>query len=346
MDDHGSLLNNERRSGTKSTATVTFTGTATTVVPEETRMRNSNNQIFLTIESATVPTGGSVDVNCEAENTGPISAPAGTLTSLIDVIIGISSIDNTQDAIVGGDEELDSVYKQRLESQSMINAASFTESVEDRVSLVSGITRLKVIGNDSDEFVVIRGGPETANSADAMAAGVDSGDDGIKPGKLWVIAKGGTDEDISIAIRNSKTGGIPTVGSVNHSLTIGSSPATEYNFSRITEVALKITMQIEIKRSFPSNGITQIKNSVINWVNRLDIGGSINEGRVYEALNIIPGYVIATDTGELQLTILEEDDASDTTPDFTDENILRSAPNADELYTLDNNNIIITTTNA
>ena len=274
LDDHGSLLNNRRREGAESTAVVRFVGSEDTEIPVGTRLQTGSGDIFLTTEYAIIPNTGSVNVNCESERAATIIAPAGTITSLVDVIVGIDSVTNQSDAIVGFEREGDAFYRNRLETQSMRNATTFAEAVASSVSEVENVGRLRVLSNDGNDDLVVANVMVPAHS-------------------VRVIAEGGIGSEIAVAIRDAKTGGIPTVGEESVNLNdVPSISANDYHFDILKKVGLSIDLDIDLTSAFPSDGVSQIRNELVAWVNNLDIGEAINLGRVYEALNLTPGYFV------------------------------------------------------
>ena len=307
LDDIGTYLNNRRKAGTNSTVTVTFTGTNTTVIPAGTRVQTSELIIFSTISAATIPSSGTVDVACQSVDIGPIPAMANSLNSLTSPISGVASVNNSEDAILGRNVEPDSLYRQRLETQSMVNSSSFIEAIFASVSNVPGVQRVRILSDDDDDF------------EDEYVGGVH-----VPSGSIRVVVQGGEPRDIALAIRNSKTGGIPTAGNESYVYTFGQDQSVTYRFDRVDEIPLTITMRIELRGGFPSNGISQIKTSLLNWVNNLLIGERVDKGRIYEALNPIPGYVVQPEN----LTIKQpQTPGSPTLVDVT-------TPNANQLFKL------------
>ena len=310
LDDIGSILNNRRRSGTYSNVMITFTGIVGTVIPANTRVRNSAGKIFATRSEATVGSNGTVSVISDAIEIGPVEAKANSLTILIESIGGITAVNNAAAAVLGKRKEIDSSYRQRLESQSMINSTSFVDAISNSVANVDNVKRIRILSNEKN-YAITQGGVS------------------IPAGAIRVVVQGGDDEDIANAIRNSKTIGVQTEGNTTVILT---NPTGTYKFDRVTEIPLKITLRIDLTGGFPSNGISQIKNSLVSWVNNLLIGEKADKGRLYDALNIIPGYTVDANN----LTI-EKNPSSPVALADTD-------PNANELFTLSFDDIIITTT--
>ena len=113
VDDWGTLFSLPLIVGERSTATVTFTGTPGTPVPAGTRVRTEANATFVTVADALIQAGGSINVLARADTDGPVQAPAGSLTSIVDVRAGLRSATNTLAAAQGRLAESAAEYKVR-----------------------------------------------------------------------------------------------------------------------------------------------------------------------------------------------------------------------------------------
>lgn len=82
--------------GTSNDYTVvigTITGTSTTVVPAGSQASSAGN-VFQTLESVTIPSGGSIETTFQAVNGGYISCPAGSLVNIVTPVSGWTSVTN------------------------------------------------------------------------------------------------------------------------------------------------------------------------------------------------------------------------------------------------------------
>ena len=110
LDDLGSMLGLTRFAPTRSTAVVSLTGVASTVVPAGSRIRGTNAEEFQTTAQATIAAGGT-DVNVEAIEYGPIPAEVGTLTEIVTPVAGWTGVTNPAAAVVGRYAESDTAYR-------------------------------------------------------------------------------------------------------------------------------------------------------------------------------------------------------------------------------------------
>jgi hypothetical protein len=131
--------------GTNSTATVTFTGTNTTVIPAGFLVYETtsgyNNQ-FYTNTSATIPSGLTIDVPVTAVSTGVVSAPIGSITCIVTPLSGVSSVTNAA-AATNGTQSLIAyqIVSKKSAGAAYNNASAFTQvGTLNSTTTISGLT--------------------------------------------------------------------------------------------------------------------------------------------------------------------------------------------------------------
>jgi uncharacterized phage protein gp47/JayE len=104
-----------RKSAVKASGQVTITGAAGAPIPQGTVFATLNGTRFVTTEVATIPAGGSVTVNIEAETAGAAgNVAAGTITQIPVSIAGVTAVTNAAATTGGLDTETDAELLQRL----------------------------------------------------------------------------------------------------------------------------------------------------------------------------------------------------------------------------------------
>ena len=104
-----------RKMGTKATGTVTFTGTANTVIPVSTLVQTAYGVRFLTDSAVTVGGGGTVNALITAEEIGEdYNVPAGDINQMTVTVAGITAVTNGADNSGGTNVETDAELKDRL----------------------------------------------------------------------------------------------------------------------------------------------------------------------------------------------------------------------------------------
>jgi len=159
-EEHGVI----RKVAVKATGTVTFTGTAGTVIPSGTRISTASTDakpavIFQTMAVATVAAGGSIDVAVEAVTTGiDGNAGAGTIVFLESSIAGIASLTNAVATTGGTNQEDDVALLARYLTK--VKSPSAGGNKADYVNWA-----LEVTGVGGVSVVPVRDGPGTVSVA-------------------------------------------------------------------------------------------------------------------------------------------------------------------------------------
>lgn len=143
LDNLGSLVFVPRLDATRSTGTVTLTGTPGTFVPGGSRVREPNGPTFRLISDATIGGGGTVDALIESVDTGPVEADAGTITEIVDAVAGWDSVTNSEAVIVGRDQEGDEEYRARITRSQQSGRAATDNAI--RTNLEQGVDNILAV---------------------------------------------------------------------------------------------------------------------------------------------------------------------------------------------------------
>ena len=115
---------------------------------------------------------------------------------------------------------------------------------------------------------------------------------GITNNGLSVTVMGGNEDDIALALFNTVSEGISTVGSIVKQVKDINGFPHEVRFSRPVIKPLQISMSLITYPDFPSNGNARIKQAIVEWFNNLNVGEDIHYSRLYEPINSIEGFAV------------------------------------------------------
>lgn len=174
-----------RQPASKSQADLDVVTDRNLTLPEGYQVRDEIGQIWETTEDRALTTGSNT-VTVLAQDFGAIEATAGTITEPVSVVLGVTSVTNPADAIVGSDEETDAELRVRRNKSIQTPASSTVGGLFSALGNLSGVTDLIIYENDQD----------TEDVALSLAAH-----------SLWVVIEGGTVADIVETIAKNKTGG-------------------------------------------------------------------------------------------------------------------------------------------
>lgn len=201
LDAIWALTRGRRRSATRSVLSgVEFRGIPGTIIPSRSvAVVETTGARFLTSIDLVIGPAGLVTGQMVAEDTGPVAAPAGTLTQVASSVLGWEQVTNPTSAALGADRETDIASRKRRRNTLALQSISLPEAVISRVYGVDGVRSLSFRDNDTNTTQVIDGVS-------------------LAPHSVWVCVDGGEETDIATALLASKTGGAGWNGDVLVSL--------------------------------------------------------------------------------------------------------------------------------
>lgn len=203
----------------------------------------------------------------EAEQTGPIAAPAGTLTGIATPVFGWTAVSNPLDAIPGTNVETDSEYRARRASELATGGTAPLDAIRADIARVAGVLQVAVFANDTD----------FADSA------------GRPPHSVEAMVLGGTDQAVADQLWKSKGAGIQTHGGVTTTVLDSQGINRAVKHSRPT--LRDVWVAIELKRD-PSAyaGNLAVQTAVQAWHDaNLRMGSQVTLARVITLTQQVAG---------------------------------------------------------
>lgn len=279
LDAICALFDISRVAATPTTVTATLTGTNGTLVPSGTRAQTIAGDIFQLITDTTIVTGGTIDASFQSEIFGSIPCGANTLTTIVDTVLGLSSINNSSSGAIGINQQSDlslwSYRKKTLGNQG----TNTTDAIISSAYKVSGVQSLQFRENYSNATTII----------DTIS---------MLPNSIYLCINGGTDLDIATAIEAKRSAGVQYNGSVSVSITKLSGQLINVLFDRPTTIPILI--RVTVKLIGVSGSVTDtIKKNIIDYSNGLIagengfvVGGSISPFDISGAISSISGVYV------------------------------------------------------
>jgi len=262
LDEVVQYLGLKRQEGTKSVADVVFDGADLTEIPENFLVKTAEQEPvqFKTVESGFID-GGSIILQVQALEDGKNgNVAARTITEVVNPISGLDLIDNPSSAQGGIERETDHELRER-----------YIQSY-DRAG---GSTTNSIRANILEETDAI-----TSIILENITMSTDS--NGLPPKSFESIVYGGVNENIAQAIFDKKPAGIESFGNISVLLDDDSGNEQAVGFSRASEISIYVDMDISTDSNlFPSDGNTQIKDEIIEY-----IGGELSDGSYSMGLSI------------------------------------------------------------
>lgn len=233
-------------------------------LPTSTTLRvnvTENNSVYPLIVGARFGvTSISNVVGVEAEVTGVIKAPAGTLTTLPVPIGGVVSVNNLEDIREGRLRETDSELRVRRYQSVGIIGASTNNALVSNLRNLEGVTAAFIIENR--EFVTV---------------------DGIPPKSYMCVVEGGDEQEIADIIFLYGALGIQPYGAITRTVQDIDGNELSVSFSRPTTVHIKLAIEYTkySEELFTASGEDGIKDAAIAYGNSLNIGNDVIPQRFF-----------------------------------------------------------------
>lgn len=265
----------ERNPATATTVTATISGLEGASIPAGSLALATDGNLYSSLSSVVIPSGGSIDVEFACTDTGPIACPAGSLNRIYRTVSGWDSVVNAADGTPGAAEEGREAFETRRSGSVSLNAVGILPSIKAAVLNVSGVVDCYVTENDTGTSATIGGVSLAAHS-------------------IYVAVSGGTDADVAYAIWRKKSGGCAYNG--NTTITVEDTspgysppyPSYSVTFQRPTATPILFAVDIANGADVPSDAATQIKEAIASAFNggaadgvRERIGGTVYASRYY-----------------------------------------------------------------
>lgn len=252
-----------RKVATRSTVDVLLTGVAGTTITNGS-VRDQNNIIWNFPATVSIGVGGTVLVTAKCASSGAVAALAGTVTTINTPTRGWTSVTNASAATVGAPAETDAELRIRQSQSVALPSITPFEGVDGAIANVDGVTRHKLYENDT--------GVTDSN--------------GLPPHSISAIVDGGDVTEIAQTIRGNKGQGVSTFGTTSVTVPDTYGNPHDINFSRSTNVPIFVAITLKVFTGYTSQIGAQMKQSIADYINSLEIGDSVLLSRVYSPANL------------------------------------------------------------
>lgn len=254
QDGIGKLYDLSRLPATSTSVQVVCSGKTGTSIGIGALVVDVSGNVYSCVQAGVIPAGGSITLEFQAQQTGPIPCPAGAIPlvgGIFKTILGWDSATNLIDGIIGSDLESRADFEFRRQLSVAANARDTLESIYGAVINTSGVTDVYATENRLDTPVIIDG--QT-----------------LVPHSLYVCAFGGTDQAVGNSIWSKVSVGCNFNGNTTVTVTDDSgynlpAPTYQIKFERPVDLPIYFAVTVQNLSSTPNSTVeTQIKNSIIS----------------------------------------------------------------------------------
>jgi len=211
----------ERDAATRSVIPgVTLGGIPNVVIPAGTRAKTGNGDVFELLSSVVLDALGAGSGDFRAVEFGPIAAAPGSLTQIVDGVLGWETVTNPTAATLGRYLQSDAGARVKRRRTLGFQGQALAVAITSAVYNVEGVRSLTYRENVTNAAATIDGVLIDAHS-------------------VFVCVDGGSDDDIAAALLEKKSGGCGWTGTTTVNVTEAASGQTyPVKFQRPAEVDL------------------------------------------------------------------------------------------------------------
>jgi uncharacterized phage protein gp47/JayE len=240
--------------GTVYTATLVGTTLTVTSGTENNNLltTNTTNVTLLSVSSA---------VESVAATAGAIQFFSSTLTTVVNAIIGITSVTNPTTFNVGRNEETDPELRIRMDAREQSTGTATKPSIEASISEVTGVSFALVIEN-------------TTFAVDGS---------GRPPKSYETYVAGGLNSSVATVVWETKPAGIETWGDISNVVIDHNGDSQVVKFSRFQDkyAWVKVTYSINSEEEFFPDGEQLIKDAVVETGSKFYRGEDFEPTKFY-----------------------------------------------------------------
>lgn len=249
-----------RQKATASQVDLRLVGQAGTIITNGVVV-DAFDRRWLLPSTVTIPVSGEVIVTATAEEVGAIEAAPGSITKIGTPTMGWQTVSNPSSATPGVAVETDNQLRARQSQSTALPSISLWEGIISSLLNVPGVARVAGVKNDTN---IVDG-------------------NGIPGHTIAMIVDGGSADEIGKTIFLKKGEGTGTHGSIETTYIDTFGYPNTVRFSRPTIVDIFAKLKIVPASDYISSVADEVKQRIVDYVNGLEIGESVNVGRVLAA---------------------------------------------------------------
>lgn len=246
LDAHMRFINAHRQGASRSLCSCALTGEPGTPVSAGTRIRNSaTGDLFALTGGVVLDSTGNGTGIYQATVAGPIPCASGTLTQIVDGVLGLETVTNPGNGTVGTAQASDNATR-KLRNNILANQGTSTPAaIKAALYQVPGFLALGFSENYTDSPITDRGVTVLAHS-------------------IYACVLGGADADVAKALLSKKSGGCNWTGTVTTPVVDPVSGQT-YNVSYDRPTQLGTKVEVTVRRPGLTDPTPAIQNAVVAY---------------------------------------------------------------------------------
>lgn len=244
QDAIGDIYFLERLPATSTVVSVACSGAANAVIPHGTLVQDGNGNTYAAANDITLDAKGAGAGDFACTVTGPIACPANTI-EIYQSVVGLSSVSNAADGIIGSDVEGRRHFEVRRRASVAKNATGSVSAIRGAVLSVAGVNDAYACDNPNDTPITVDGVT-------------------ISPHSVYVCVDGGSDAGVAAAIRQKKPAGCGYTGTTAVVDNNAADGAQTVLFSRAQKAPVFLSVVLVKSASTPNNFSSLVQDAIID----------------------------------------------------------------------------------
>lgn len=245
-----------RAVATNSTAPVVLTGAIGTTINNGIVSDGTYRWILPSL--VVIDNTGSITVNATCEDIGAIAATPHSINKIITPTRGWLSVDNPNAAVLGNPVENDASLRRRRSISVSIPSLGLLDGTTGAISSLENVTHYQDYENETSEVNNL----------------------GMPPHSMAFVVAGGDEQQIAEIIKRKKTMGCTTLGNVSRTVLDPKNNPSVIRFYRPVTITTLVGVSIRANSNYNDAIGTKIKQSIVDYINGVAIGGQITSRRL------------------------------------------------------------------
>ena len=245
------------KTATRSSTLVSLTGTPDVTVPAGTLFSDADGNEFYLVDSVRLPGEGTV----AAVVTGKIPVLAGTITTVVTPVEGMTGVIHVLDGTIGTDPDSEVQFRNLRNRTVLRNSQSMQESLEASLTDI-GVEQALIINNDTNSTLT--------DGTPPYAIHVTIGETNLV-----------TDAEIAQKIYDKKGLGLYTHGSTVVQVVDTQGFGHDIRFTKSTNLPVYVEIEVQFLSTDSAGAIESIKTALSAHINSLLVGEDVVWSRLF-----------------------------------------------------------------
>lgn len=268
LDIIGALRGVPRNQPSYSTATVTLTGTAGTIIPQGKVVEGGGDDgaaRWVLTADATIGGGGTTTATVQAQEAGAVVALATEIDTIVTPVTGWTVVSNAAAATTGQARELDDDYRIRQPESMQLAGTTTAGAIRAALNDLDFVDKAIVVENDTGSSATVGGLTLDPNSIYVI----------IDPAGLTTAQK----QSVAAVLYARVPSGIKTMGTDNSVTVTGEDDLSKtLNWDEVSDLAVTVAVTVVLDTGYVLADVeTAVQDAVAAYFDEVAVGEEVTD---------------------------------------------------------------------